>query len=536
MEDELTEPVTICTVNDIKDNEMKTFELNENTKVLLVKQNGQLKAIGNKCSHYGAPLENGVLGQGRVRCPWHGACFSLETGDIEDFPGLDSLPCYDVKVDKDGNVKVQGKRQDLASCKRIKEMAVQDPNEDCTFVVIGGGPAGGVCAETLRQEGFTGRLIMLCGEFYLPYDRVKISKAMDIPIENIQFRTKEWYDQNGIEVHLGVRADSVNVNEKTIQCSNNKEIKYTKVFVATGSRPYAPSLPGDDLRNVVTLRGYDDAVNIVKKIKSSMNVVCLGASFISLESAAYLQGKVKSVTVIGRDAFPLKSSFGLKIGRRMLQLFEEKGVTMIMKNGISEIIGANGQVKELLLMDGSKVPCDLLIFGTGSRLNTDFLVNSGVNINDNGSITANLQLQSNIPDIFVGGDIAHAPIYSCGNQEATIGHYQLAQYHGKVAAHNMVGKVKKLEAVPFFFTQMFGKGLRFSGYGKYKEVIIDGDLDAMKFAAYYINESDTVVAVASCGRDPIVSQFAELQSQGKCITRAHVEAADPNAWIAMLQN
>lgn len=96
----------VCQVNDLKENEMKVFELGEEGKVLVVKQKGEFSAVGTKCTHYGAPLVSGALGDGRIRCPWHGACFSLKTGDIEDFPGFDSLPCYQVTVSEKGEVKV----------------------------------------------------------------------------------------------------------------------------------------------------------------------------------------------------------------------------------------------------------------------------------------------------------------------------------------------------------------------------------------------------------------------------------------------
>ena len=97
----------VCKVNDLKENEMKVFEIGEEGKVLVVKQNGEFNAVGTKCTHYGAPLVSGALGDGRVRCPWHGACFNLKTGDIEDFPGFDSLPCYQVTVSEKGEVKVR---------------------------------------------------------------------------------------------------------------------------------------------------------------------------------------------------------------------------------------------------------------------------------------------------------------------------------------------------------------------------------------------------------------------------------------------
>lgn len=105
--DEYIEAV-VCNTADLKDNEMKSLEMGPGgAKVLVIKQDGQISAIGAKCTHYGAPLVGGALGKGRVRCPWHGACFNTKTGDIEDFPGLDSLPCYQVNVADDGSVKVR---------------------------------------------------------------------------------------------------------------------------------------------------------------------------------------------------------------------------------------------------------------------------------------------------------------------------------------------------------------------------------------------------------------------------------------------
>lgn len=146
----------VCRTDDMEDNQMKQFELGDAGKILLVKQNGEFSALGYKCTHYGAPLANGALSEGRVRCQWHGACFNLKTGDIEDFPGQDSLPCFKVTV-ADGQVKVRAKRSELETSKRTKRMKKRLNGDARTYVVIGGGPSGAICAETLRQEGFTGK-------------------------------------------------------------------------------------------------------------------------------------------------------------------------------------------------------------------------------------------------------------------------------------------------------------------------------------------------------------------------------------------
>ncbi|SPP78743.1 apoptosis-inducing factor 3 isoform X1 [Drosophila guanche] len=533
---EYTDPVAVCNVSDLKENEMKQVEFDEDTRVLLVKQNGRLQAVGAKCTHYGAPLNTGALSQGRVRCPWHGACFSLETGDIEDFPGLDSLPCYNVEVSSEGQVLLRAKRSDLAKSKRVKNMVARKPEDQRCFIVVGGGPSGAVCAETLRQEGYTGRLILVSRENYLPYDRIKISKSMHLDIEQLRYRDEEFYKQHDIEVWLGVGATQLDTAQKELHCSNGYVVKYDKIYIATGCSSFKPPIPGVNLNNVKTIRELDDTKSIVAAVSEASRVVCLGASFIALEAAAALVSKVASVTVVGRDKVPLKAAFGEQIGQRVAQLFADNKVQMRMESGITEIMGDdNGNVVEVQLADGTRLPCDLLILGTGSTLNTQFLAKSGVRINRNGSVDVTDFLESNVPDVYVGGDIANAHIHGLAHERVNIGHYQLAQYHGRIAAINMCGSVKKLEAVPFFFTMIFGKGIRYAGHGSYKDVIIDGSLADFKFVAYFVNEADTVTAVASVGRDPIVAQFAELISQGKCLGRGHVEnVEDRQAWTAKL--
>ncbi|ALC49521.1 CG10700 [Drosophila busckii] len=534
---EYTAPVAVCRADELQENEMKQLDFDENTRILVVKQQGRVHAVGAKCTHYGAPLHTGALGVGRVRCPWHGACFSLETGDIEDFPGLDSLPCYNVEVNGEGQVMVRAKRSDLEKSKRLKNMVKRQPQDERCFIVVGGGPSGAVCVETLRQEGFTGRLIFVCREQYLPYDRVKISKSLDVAIETLQFRNEAFYKEHDIELWLGVSADKLDTAQKQLHCSNGYVVKYDKIYIATGCSAFKPNIPGAQLENVKTVREYADAKAILEVVTPQTRVVCLGSSFVALEAAAGLVSKVASVHVIGRENVPLKAAFGELIGERILKLFEDNKVNMLMQSGITEILANDaGQVCEVLLLDGTRLPCDLLIMGTGSTLNTQFLADSDVRRNKNGSVDVTDFMESNVPDVYVGGDIANAHIQSLAQSRVNIGHYQLAQYHGRTAAINMCGGLKKLEAVPFFFTMIFGKGIRYAGHGSYKEVIIDGSLDDLQFIAYFVNAADTVTAVASCGRDPIVAQFAELISQGKCLGRGQIENAENRqAWTAKLK-
>ncbi|XP_055694842.1 apoptosis-inducing factor 3-like isoform X2 [Lutzomyia longipalpis] len=522
----------VCAEGDIGENEMKQFDLTDAGKVLLVRQNGKLSALGTKCTHYGAPLSSGALSNGRVRCQWHGACFNLTTGDIEDFPGLDSLPCYQVSVEA-GQVKVRAKRTELETNKRVKDMAKRDPSNVRTFVIVGGGPSGVTCAQTLREEGFTGRIVLICKENVLPYDRIKVNKAMDSKLEAITLRKQEFYDANDIEVMLDVEATKLDTKDQTVSCNNGYIIKYDKIYIATGSKARKHNCPGNDLPNVITMRDYADAQYVVSQMTEKMHVVVLGVSFIGLEAAAYLAGKVARVTVVGRGAVPLEPVFGREVGGRIMQMFRDKGVQFVMNSGIDRCLEENGKLCAVQLADGQIIRADLCIMGVGSTLYTDFLKTSGVEVNPDGSIDTDLYLEANAQNVYVGGDIANAPVHSIGLDRATIGHYGLAQYHGRIAALNMSGKRTQLRAVPYFWTVLFGKSFRYAGYGKAHEIRVVGSLQDLKFVAFHFDESGKVIGMCSCNRDPIVSQFAELQMQGKTLRKEDLET-EPFAWTSTI--
>lgn len=276
-----------CNESDFEDNEMKEIDMGDDKKVLLIKQQGKFSALGSKCSHYGAKLIDGALGDGRIRCPLHGACFNIETGDIEEYPGLDSIPCFQVEVER-GVVKIRAKKSDLDSDKRVKTMQIREKKRNGEiFVLIGGGPSSQTCCETLRQNGFTGRILLICKEPFLPYDRVKLSKYLNIKFEEVQLRSEAFYDENQIEVSLSVEATSLETTLKEISLSSGNKLKYDKLFIATGSRARKPKIPGSELKNIFTLRNIDDANEISSNINSSSHVVILGTSFIGLEVATF---------------------------------------------------------------------------------------------------------------------------------------------------------------------------------------------------------------------------------------------------------
>ncbi|ELT98767.1 hypothetical protein CAPTEDRAFT_220923 [Capitella teleta] len=474
----------VCQENEMKDGEMRVVEIGDVGRALLIREGKEFHAIGTECSHYKAPLIKGALCEGRVRCPWHGACFNIKTGDIEDFPGLDGIPKYKVEVN-DGQVKVRGNRAMLKAGRLpgVSPCAAVKPH--ATYLIIGGGGAAATCVEALRKEGFNGRIIMTTKEDCRPYDRPKLSKAMESSAESLALRKPDTYKQLRVEVWTNMEATAIDTAAKNVSFADGSNVHYDKVMLATGGRPQVLNIPGADLKNIFYLRTPADG-NAISKSCRGKSAVVIGTSFIGLEVAAFMVGKASSITVVGRSEVPLKNVLGEKIGMVIRNHLEDKGVKFVFANPPAEFIGKNGALSHVKLSDGSQLPADICVLGVGVTPNTDYLKGSGVELLSSGHVIVNKQMKSSSNDVYAAGDIVQFPLFMAEDQLCNIQHWQMAGMHGSVAGSNMAGKSVDIHSVPFFWTAIAGKNLRFAGHNAgYDDIIIDGDLDAYKFIAFY---------------------------------------------------
>ncbi|XP_043966933.1 apoptosis-inducing factor 3 [Gambusia affinis] len=553
---------SVCHVKDLENGQMREVDLGCG-RALLIKQHGEFSAMAHKCPHYGAPLVKGVLSKGHVRCPWHGACFSTATGDIEDFPGLDSLPTFQVRVEKD-KVIIRANKQALQSQKRSKPMsrcsAVINSNTGFSHVlIIGSGPASLVCAETLRQEGFTDRIVMCTMDRHPPYDRPKLSKVCtqtpaiytetqlimsgslhkrlqsccfgqwlfreQLLIEQPSLRKLRkcgFLQDHDIELLTEKEVVAVDVKTRSVTFEDGLRMEYRKLFIASGSNPKPMSYKGKDVGNVFHLRTPEDA-NSIARLANNKNAVIVGTSFVGMEVAAALTDKAHSVSVIGIEPVPFKKALGEKVGKAIMKLFETNRVKFYMLNEVSEMIGQHGQLKEVVLKSGKVLRADVCVIGAGSVPASGFLKQSGIHLDSKGFITVNKMMQTNVDGVFAGGDVVTFPFPPRNNKKVNIPHWQMAHVHGRVAALSMMGRLSEFKTVPYFWSAMFGKTIRYAGYGDgFDDVIIQGDLEELRFVAFY-TRSEEVVAVTSMNYDPIVSRVAEVLGSGKTIKKRDVE-------------
>ncbi|XP_065320565.1 apoptosis-inducing factor 3-like isoform X2 [Gordionus sp. m RMFG-2023] len=487
----------------------------------------------SKCTHYGAPLVNGVLNNGKIRCPWHGACFNTKTGDIEDFPGLDGLTCFNVEQINTDKYKIS---------KLLKEnikFSIDIKNNKT--LIIGSGPCGLECAETLRRENYDGNITLISKDDYLPYDRPKLSKSTDTSIDSIQLRKQEFFRENRIEVLLGKPIKVIDFAKKLIGFDDNTKLEYDNLMIATGSIPITSKAPGADLKNIFILRRYQDARNIFDQITLNKRVVIVGSSFIGMEVASALTGKVKSITVITKTDAPFATSFGPEIGNFIKNMHIQNGIYFETNVEIDEFGGGNNPEKTIThvsLSNGKILPCDICVLGLGVKPDNNLFrspqdANNSLNLNLNqdGFIEVDEYMTTNIPNVFAGGDVVTFPLFlldrSEKNRNVSIQHWQMATKHGQIAALNILKKRVVIKSVPYFWTVQFGKSFRYAGYSRgYDKIIIHQDDHKSKLVAFYMKDK-IVRAVLTFMKDPVASLFAEIFLSGSKVVEHDVNLLKP---------
>ncbi len=497
--------VRLAKTSDLKDGQMKGIEVDDH-KILLRRLDGEFFAGVGVCPHYGAPLDQGALSSERIVCPWHHAAFDARTGELCEPPAIDSLPQYDVKIDGD-DVYVM-LPETLPTIKKPAKVG-HDPSVDKrTFVILGAGAAGNAAAETLRNDGFKGHLIMITKEEEMPYDRPDLTKMFlrgQSEEDQITLRDKDFYNDRDIELMTGKRARGITSRQRRVDLEGNEEITYDCLLIAVGGQARKPGIPGVDLENVFTIRSLEDAGNLVKAAEKAGRAVVVGASFIGLETASSLRAHDLDVTVVAPEKSPLEKIVGREIGSLLKTRHEDQGTTFRLGSTVNRVEG-NGKVERVMINDTQSLDADLVVFGIGVEPASEFL--NGIDYQDDGSIAVDEHFRVN-ENIYAVGDIARFPDWRTG-EAIRIEHWRTAEQQGRIAALNMLGQKTPYRGIPYFWTQQAGMRLRYVGHVEdWDDVVIDRSIDDGRLIAYYLKD-DIVRAAVGIGRDAEMSALEEL--------------------------
>lgn len=506
----------------------------ENGKILLVNAGGNIHAVGSKCTHYGAPLVKGVMtSTGRLTCPWHGACFNAKTGDVEDAPALDALPVFQV-AERDGAVYITGEESAIKSSRRKPNFKCSSVTnaQDEKIVVVGGGSGALGVVEGLREKGYKGPLTVISSEGYLPIDRTKLSKALLTDVQKASWRDKAWFDSGSVE-WLDGEVTGADFSDRHVTTKDGGKIPYTKLVLATGGIPRLLPLQGFKvLGNIFTLRSIHDTKKIVGAIgDKGKKIVVIGSSFIGMEVAAATAAD-NTVTVVGMEKVPLERVLGEKVGAGIQKIIEGKGVKFHMGASVDKAEPSESDpsnVGAVYLKDGTKLEADLVVLGVGVAPATDFLKdNEALSLEQDGSIKTDDHFSVvGLKDVYAIGDIATFPYHGPGGEgkHTRIEHWNVAQNAGRAVATHITSPTHKSEQFMPVFWSALGSQMRYCGntVGGWDDVVVQGNPAEASFVAYYTKD-DTVVAMASMGKDPAMVQSAELMKIRKMPGKKELEA------------
>ncbi|AWW39714.1 MULTISPECIES: NAD(P)/FAD-dependent oxidoreductase [Streptomyces] len=372
---------------------------------------------------------------------------------------------------------------------------------DQTFVIVGGGLAGAKAAETLRAEGFTGRVILICDERDHPYERPALSKGYLLGKEErdtVFVHEPAWYARNDIELHLGQTVDAIDRTARTVRFGEDGTVvRYDKLLLATGAEPRRLDVPGTDLAGVHHLRRLAHAERL-KGVLASLgrdngHLVIAGAGWIGLEIAAAARQYGAEVTVVEPEPTPLHGVLGPELGMIFAELHREHGVRFRFGVRLTEIIGQDGMVLAARTDDGEEHPAHDVLAAIGAAPRVSLAEAAGLELADRsggGGVLVDESLRSSDPDIYVAGDAAAFPHALFGTR-LRVEHWANALNGGPAAARAMLGREVVYDRVPYFFSDQYDLGMEYSGWappGSYDQVVIRGDAGKREFIAFWLSE------------------------------------------------
>ncbi len=478
--------------------------------VLLVRQGNEFFAIGATCTHYSGPLAEGVIVGDTVRCPWHHACFSLRTGEAVRAPALNPVQCWTVERRGD-RAYVTGRR--IGPPPRTPPAPAPE-----SVVIVGAGAAGNAAAETLRREGFDGRVTLIGAEDSVPCDRPNLSKdylAGTASEDWIPLRSREFYAEQGIDLRLGVAVGAIEPSARRVTLVGGETVDYGALLLATGADPIRLPLPGADLPHVGYLRTLADSRAIIERATSAKRALVLGASFIGLEVAASLRHRGLEVHVAAPEARPLERIMGPEIGDFVRALHEEHGVVFHLGQTAKLI-----DPRAVTLANGDRVPADLVVIGAGVRPVLTLAEQAGLTL-DRG-VVVDEYLETSRPGIFAAGDIARWPDPRSG-ERIRVEHWVVAERQGQTAARNILGRRERFDAVPFFWSQHYDVVLAYVGHAeRWDRIDVAGSIHGRDCTLSYVR-GGKVLAVLTIFRD-----------RASLLVEAAMEANDTRALDAAL--
>ena len=400
-----------------------------------------------------------------------------------------------------------------------------------TFVIVGASLAGAKAAETLREQGFAGRLVLIGDEPERPYERPPLTKDYlrdESPREKAYVHAESFYAEHDIELLSGTAATALDPARKRVTLDDGHELGYDRLLLTTGAQPRRISIPGAELGGVYYLRTLADCDALRARLETAGAVVVIGAGWIGSEFAASARQRGSEVTIVEPASVPLERVLGPEVGGVYRDLHRDHGVTLLLGSGVEAFEGDEA-VRRVRTDDGRSLDCDYVVVGIGAVPDARLAQGAGLTVDD--GIVVDERLCTSAPDVYAAGDVASAwhPFYG---RHVRVEHWSNALNQGPAAARAMLGETVSYERIPYFFSDQYDVGMEYSGLATdWDQVVFRGDPASREFVAFWLREQRVVAGMNVNVWDVNEHVQALIRSRRAVAT---AELVDPDTALASL--
>jgi 3-phenylpropionate/trans-cinnamate dioxygenase ferredoxin reductase component len=363
-----------------------------------------------------------------------------------------------------------------------------------TFVIVGAGMAGGKAAETLREEGFDGRIVLLGAEPERPYERPPLSKDYlrgEVDRSGVYLQEDAgWYADHDVELRTSTTAASLDVAASAVVLEDGERVDYDALLLATGAEPKRPPVHGVDLDGVHVLRTFQNSDALRAVFDGGGRLVVIGAGWIGCEVAASARQRGMEVTVVEPQSVPLERVLGPELGAVYRDVHLDHGVELRLGDGVESIEGS-GRAERVRTTGGAVLDCAAVVLGVGVAPRTG-LADGALAVDD--GILVDAGLRASAENVYAAGDVANHDHPLLGRLR--VEHWANALEQGPAAARAMLGQGVEYDRVPYFFSDQYDVGMEYAGHSRPgDEVVFRGDPATREFIAFWLRDGRLVAGM-----------------------------------------
>jgi len=382
------------------------------------------------------------------------------------------------------------------------------------IVIIGGGLAGGNAAATLRDEGFTGPVVLISREPGVPFGRPPLSKTYlrsEESLEGWYVRPDGWYADHDVELRTGPVVKAVDVAAHTVTLESGDELRYEKVLIATGGRNRRIRAGGAGLPGIHYLRTVAECDAIKQEAVRGRHAVVVGMGFIGCEVAASLTQLGVRVTAVLPGRNPLERVLGDQVAGVMGAIHRANGVELLAGEEVAAFEGTT-RVEAAVTRSGRRIECDFAVAGIGIEPDIPTVA-----VEQQNGILVDEFCRASAPDVYAAGDVANQshPLFG----RIRVEHYNNGEKQGKYAATSMLGSTDPYDYIHTFWSDQYDHKLEYVGHAdKWDEFVVRGSLDEKKLIGFYLAGGIVRAAVGlDRGGDPELDTDGEMAACGRLV-------------------